>query len=106
MEDDLVEIPTRHGCEASLAGRCAECDGGAAIPGTRYAGRAEFAGRLTGHWVDHGEPPWRWYLLADLFRKPEGWPSEGVWCESESVFLIDERGRTLSEHLPVGWRNR
>lgn len=101
-----METEVRHGCEASLARRHAECDGGAAIPGTRFAGRAEFAGRLTGDWVDHGEPPWRWYLLAELSRKPEGWPGDGVWCESESVFLIDERGRTLPGRLPVRGRER
>jgi len=96
-----VEIPTRHGREASLAGQRAECDGGGAIPGTRLAGREEFAGRLTGDWLDHGEPPWRWYLLGDLSRKPEGWPGDAVWCESESVFLVDERGRTLPGRLPA-----
>jgi hypothetical protein len=45
---------------------------------------------LTGEYVDHGDPPWRWYLMVDLFRKPEGYPTDAVWCESESVFLLDD----------------
>ena len=87
----------RHGVEHSLVGRRAECDGGGAIPGTRYAGREEFVGKLTGEYVDHGEPPWRWYLLTDLSCKPSGYPAESVWCESESLFLIDAEGRTLPD---------
>jgi hypothetical protein len=92
-------MPVRHGREPSLAGRHAECDGGGAIPGTRFAGREDFAGTLTGEYVDHGEPPWRWYLLADLTRKPPGYPAEAVWCESENLFLIDAEGRTLPDSL-------
>lgn len=79
----------RAGFDPALAGRRAECDGGRAIPGTRYAGREEFAGVLTGDYVDHGEPPWRWYLLTGLTRKPEGHP-DSVWCESGSLFLEGE----------------
>jgi len=77
------------GFDPRMAGRRAECDGGRAIPGTRYAGREEFAGVLTGDYVDHGDPPWRWYLLAELTRKPEGHP-DAVWCESGSLFLEGE----------------
>ncbi|MCP3987264.1 MAG: hypothetical protein GY723_22990 [bacterium] len=88
--------PARHGVDRSLSGKRAECDGGGAIPGTRFAGREEFTGSLTGEYVDHGDPPWRWYLLTDLSQKPPGYPTDAVWCESESLFLIDAEGRTLS----------
>ena len=80
----------RPGFDAALAGRRADCDGGSAIPGTRFAGRQEFTGTLTGDYVDHGEPAWRWYLLAELSRKPEGYTADAVWCESGSVFLLDD----------------
>ena len=76
----------RRGFDRSLAGRRAECDGGSGVPGTRFAGREEFEGTLTGEYVDHGDPPWRWYLLAELRRKPEGYPHDAVWCESGSLF--------------------
>jgi hypothetical protein len=79
----------RAGFDAGLAGRAAECDGGMAVPGTHLVARAEFAGVLTGEFVDQGDPPWRWLLLADLTRKPEGWPGAAVWCDSGSVFLVD-----------------
>lgn len=83
----------RAGFDPALAGRRAECDGGSAIPGTRYAGREEFTGTLSGDWVDHGDPPWRWYLLRDLERKPPGYPADTVWCEAESVFLVEPRSK-------------
>ena len=82
-------IPIRPGFDSALAGRRAECDGGGPIAGTRMAGRQDFAGTLSGDYVDHGDPPWRWYLLVDLFRKPDGYASDAVWCESGSVFLLD-----------------
>ncbi|MCP5056394.1 MAG: hypothetical protein GY937_06660 [bacterium] len=99
-------MPTSHGVEPSLAGARAECDGGGMIPGTRYAGREEFAGSLTGEYVDHGDPPWRWYLLTDLSHKPPDYPADAVWCESESLFLIDAEGRTLPDCLPGGQRKK
>jgi hypothetical protein len=34
------------------------------VPGTGLASREEFAGTLSGDYVDHGDPPWRWYLLT------------------------------------------
>ena len=73
-----------------MAGKLAECDGGGSIAGTKYAGREDFAGTLTGEYVDHGDPPWRWYLMVDLSEKPANYMDEGVWCESESLFLVDE----------------
>ncbi len=73
-----------------MAGKQAECDGGGAIAGTRFAGRQEFTGTLTGEYVDHGEPPWRWYLLTDLTAKPEGYAEDTVWCEQGSLYVVDE----------------
>ena len=73
-----------------MAGRRAECDGGALISGTRYATREEFAGTLTGDYVDHGDPPSRWYLMTPLVRRPEGYVGDAVWCESGNLFLEDE----------------
>ena len=79
----------RPGFDAAVAGKRAECDGGHAIAGSHFAGRQEFAGKLTGEYVDHGDPPWRWYLLADITRKPEGCPDDAVWCESGNLFVLD-----------------
>ena len=81
-------LPTRSGFDAAIAGKRAECDGGGLVAG--MPARQEFGGTLTGEYVDHGEPPWRWYLMVDLFRKPDGYPTDAVWCESESVFLLDD----------------
>jgi hypothetical protein len=59
------------------------------IPGTQYAGRQEFTGTLTGDYIDHGDPPWRWYLMKDLSNKPQQYTEAVVWCEKESLFFID-----------------
>jgi hypothetical protein len=92
-EDDLSPTTddAKRGFDREIAGRRAECDGGGLVPGTHYVGREEFTGTLTGDFVDHGDPPWRWLLMKDLVCKPDGFEAGGVWCESESVFLIDER---------------
>lgn len=76
----------RPGFDAAMAGRLAECDGGGLVAGR--AAREEFAGTLTGEYVDYGEPAWRWYLMVDLVHKPPGYPTDRVWCESESIFLV------------------
>ena len=73
-----------------MAGKRAECDGGGSIAGTKFAGRQEFAGVLTGEFVDHGDPPWRWYLMGELSNKPEGYSWDTVWCESGSIFVMDD----------------
>ena len=73
-----------------LAGKRAECDGGGPAPGGHYVERQEFTGTLTGDYYEEGDPPWRWYLLADLTRKPEGFHADAVWCESESIFILHE----------------
>ena len=86
----------RAGFDQRLAGRYAECDGGGAIAGTRLAGREEFAGTLTGDYVDHGDPPWRWYLLRELTRRPESYAWDEVWCESGSLFVLERPGTCAS----------
>ena len=58
--------------DPSLAGRRAEADGGAAVPGTNFAARQSFAGTLTGRRLSQGEPPWRFLELGELTEKPEG----------------------------------
>ena len=85
----IKEQPRKHGFDEAKAGRRAECDGGRPVIGSRYATREEFAGTLTGEYVDHGDPPWRWYLMTDLTRKPDAYESEAVWCEENSLFFID-----------------
>jgi len=79
--------------DTALAGRRAECDGGHAIAGTHLAVREEFAGTLTGDFVESGDPPWRWYLLGELTRAPSGYPHEAVWCESGNLFVVDDNKR-------------
>jgi len=72
-----------------MAGKQAECDGGGPVGG-RYAGRQQFAGRLTGDYFDHGDPPSRWYLMVDLIEKPANYESDAVWCEAGNVYLVNE----------------
>lgn len=81
------------GFDEAVAGKFAECDGGGAVAGTKLAGRQEFAGTLSGEYVDHGDPPWRWYLMKDLTRKPEGYQWSSVWCEAGNLFIVDEPER-------------
>ena len=92
MANDFVPgtMPSVPGFDAKRAGKRAECDGGGAIAGTRYAAREEFTGTLTGEYVDHGDPPWRWYLLTQLVRRPEGYPGDAIWCESGNLFVMEK----------------
>jgi len=85
----MKDLEIRSGFDPNLSGKRAECDGGGLVPGGRYAARQEFSGTLTGDYRDHGEPPWRWYLMKELTRKPGDYPHDAVWCESESLFLLD-----------------
>ncbi len=73
-----------------MAGKRAECDGGGPIAGTRLASREDYVGTLTGEYVDHGDPPWRWYLMVDLTGRPHDYSGEAVWCEAGNLFLSDE----------------
>jgi hypothetical protein len=80
----------KRGFEARYANRIAECDGGGPIEGTRYAGRQEFRGRLTGEYVDVGDPPSRWFLMVDLIEKPESFAGDAVWCLAGNTFLGED----------------
>jgi hypothetical protein len=71
-------------------GQRAECDGGAQIAETKYAGRQFFAGTLTGQYRDYGDYPWRWFLMGDLTEKPEGYAFDTVWCDEGSLALENE----------------
>jgi hypothetical protein len=81
--------PYVSGVNPDYKGKRAECDGGAQIEGTKYAGRQFFAGTLTGDYRDFGDYPWRWYLMAELTQKPEAYPQEAVWCDEGSLILMD-----------------
>jgi len=85
-----VTHEARAGFDPELAGRLAECDGGGAVLDTRWGRREEFRGRLTGEYVDHGDPPWRWYRMVELDQKPEDFAAEAVWCESGNLFVCEE----------------
>jgi hypothetical protein len=84
--------PFRAGFDHARAGRRAECDGGAAIEGTRFAGRQHFAGTLTGDYRDYGDYPWRWYLMSALTQAPRGYPHAAVWCDAGSLEIEGEAG--------------
>lgn len=91
--------PFVSGHTPELKGQRAECDGGRPVAGTKYAGRQEFTGTLTGDYRDFGPYPWRWYLLGELTRKPPGFAYDSVWCDADSLTLIDENGRPLDVTL-------
>ena len=82
--------PFRAGFDPARAGCRAECDGGAAIAGTRFAGRQFFAGTLTGDYRDYGDYPWRWYLMTQLSQAPKDFPHEAVWCDAGSLAFEDD----------------
>ena len=81
--------PYRSGVDPRYQGRRAECDGGQRLAGTHLSGRQEFSGTLTGDYRDFGDYPWRWYLLAELTRKPDAFAHPAVWCAQESLTLLD-----------------
>ncbi len=78
----------RKGFDPALAGKWAECDGGGLV-NARLAAREDFAGRLTGEYIDHGDPPWRWYLMTALSVKPDGYAGNTVWCESGNLWVTE-----------------
>ena len=90
-EEAAPDAGYREGFDEAMRGRRAECDGGKGIEGTHFAGRQEFAGTLTGRFRDFGDYPWRWYLMAELTRKPQGYAHELVWCASESLVFEGEK---------------
>ena len=91
MDDSSTDSgpPYTSGFNADYQGKKAECDGGAPVPDTRYAGRQEFAGTLTGDYRDFGDYPWRWYLMTELTVKPSNYPHDSVWCDEGNLFLTD-----------------
>ncbi len=94
MANDAEQSPreplaARKGFDPEMAGKRAECDGGGHF-GAKYIRREDFAGVLSGEYVDHGEPPWRWYLMKDLSKKPEHYPWDSVWCEKGSLYFDGE----------------
>lgn len=89
--DDKVDEPSfRSGFEPRLSGVRAECDGGAPVADTHLAGRQDFAGRLTGNYRDFGPYPWRWYLMTELTKKPNGYSLDAVWCDAGNLTILDE----------------
>lgn len=77
------------GFDEAMAGKRAECEGGMAQVGGEVGSREEFAGTLTGEYFDQGSPPWRWYLLARLTRKPADYEEDSVWCESGFLYVLE-----------------
>ena len=96
MDSDITDIEKQgsgdyvEGFNKEFEGKLAECEGGAGVKGTKYAGRQYFSGTLTGRYRDFGSFPWRWYLLSKLTKKPEAYPHDAVWCEEESLTLENE----------------
>ncbi len=90
VEAKLAATRAEPGIDPTRAGRRAECDGGGLVMGSRYAARQEFTGTLTGEYYEEGDPPWRWYRMEELTGKPADYPFEAIWCEAESLFLLDE----------------
>lgn len=78
------------GLNEQYKGKRAECDGGAHISGTKYAGRQFFAGTLTGDYREYSDYGWRWYLMTDFTAMPKSYAHEAVWCEEGSLILEDE----------------
>jgi len=93
MQTNHDDIDGRRGFEPEYAGQIAECDGGGPIQGTRYSGRQDFKGRLTGDCVDVGDPPSRWYLMVDLIEAPDGCEADAVWCLAGNTFLDQDGSR-------------
>ncbi len=87
---EISETPSTKGFDAKMAGKRAECDGGGPSYDRRHISRQDFTGTLTGDYVEEGDPAWRWYLMKDLTVKPDGFPSEAVWCEAGNIYLIDD----------------
>ncbi len=88
--EEQDDSPYRSGHNPEMKGKKAECDGGAQIAETKYAGRQFFAGALTGDYRDYGDYPWRWYLMSELTQKPEAYTYDAVWCDEGSLILLDE----------------
>lgn len=77
------------GFDEELAGRYAECDGGF-MDAEGNTGRDDFAGTLTGVYMEEGDPPTRWYLLGSLTKMPPNYMEQAVWCERNFLFIEGE----------------
>ena len=88
--DESQTPPYKSGFNAEYKGKRAECDGGGRMPNSKYAGRQDFAGTLTGDYRDFGDYPWRWYLMNQLTLKPNSFLQQAVWCDEGSLESIDE----------------
>lgn len=84
----MAELQRTLGFDEALCGKLAECDGGTVFASGSVS-REEFAGTLTGEYYEEGYPPARWYLIANLTRKPAEHPWDSVWCEAGFVFVIE-----------------
>jgi hypothetical protein len=76
------------GYDSALAGKRAECDGGS-VDHEGRAAREDFAGTLTGEYLEYGTPPQRWYLMTGLTLKPPYYDEESVWCETGFLFVME-----------------
>jgi hypothetical protein len=90
------KMERKYGVDQLLIGRLAECDGGGPVrigQGSRgvVGGRECFRGRLTGMFLEQGDPPWIWYQMGELEVKPENYSEEFVWCEKDFVFFMDDK---------------
>jgi len=83
QDDDIREFTY----DDSIAGKYAEADGGSHVPGTNFAARQSFAGRLTGRRMTQGNPPWRFLEIGEFTEKPEGFTHEMVWCHEDDVYI-------------------
>ena len=95
----------RYGVDPELALRVAECDGGDATIGSdgiTLGSRESFRGRLTGVYFEEGDPPWRWYELADLTLKPEWHLDDTVWCEEGFIWVMDDPLPSVQEKPYTG----
>ncbi len=91
----MSQTKQMYGIDPHMIGRRALCDGGVASaggPAGMLGAWERFVGRLTGYYFEEGDPPWRWYLMADLAEKPEEYTEDSVWCESGFLFLLDDAG--------------
>ncbi|HWO93137.1 MAG TPA: hypothetical protein VNL92_00045 [Dehalococcoidia bacterium] len=79
----------RYGFDEQVAGKYAECDGGS-VSADGVAAREDFAGILTGEYMEQGDPAWRWYHMVHLTKKPPGHVWDSVWCEQGFLFVEDE----------------
>ncbi|MBM3140866.1 MAG: hypothetical protein FJZ92_11845 [Chloroflexi bacterium] len=73
--------------DPAIAGKRAQADGGAEVPGTQHGSRDSFEGVLTGRRLDYGDPPWKWVELGELTEKPVGFEDAFVWCDEQYVFV-------------------